>query len=312
MSISILLAKKLNITEPQLHSFCLNAPKKYKVYTIPKRSMGKRIIAQPTKTLKKVQREALGILLPFLEVHSSSYAYKKGVGIKDNATVHKDNPYLLKMDFQNFFNKIKPDIFISKLKNKIPDISHSDEELLRNVFFWKPGLKKSKTLILSIGAPSSPHISNFVMFEFDSEIESLCRQLGVIYTRYADDLTFSTNKKDVLFQLPKMIRGLLSTYMPSLTINDSKTVFSSKAHNRHVTGVTITNDGMLSLGRKKKRYLSSLIFKYSLNQISYEDFSHLRGMLGHAKYIEPAFVFRMKVKYGAELVDKIILGESYE
>lgn len=312
MSISITLANKLNITEPQLRSFCLNAPKKYKVYTIPKRSMGKRIIAQPTKTLKEIQREALNILLPVLDVHFSAYAYKKRTGIKDNAFEHKENIYLLKMDFQNFFNKIKPDLFITKLKNKIPDLSYSDEELLKNIFFWKPGLKRSKTLILSVGAPSSPHISNFVMFDFDSKLESLCRDLGIRYTRYADDLTFSTNKKNVLFQIPKVVRILLSNHMSNLTINDSKTVFSSRAHNRHVTGVTITNDGELSLGRKKKRYLSSLIFKYSIGQISDEDFSHLRGMLGHAKYIEPNFILRMKIKYGAELLNKIILGESYE
>lgn len=312
MSISTILAKKLHITEPQLELLCLNAPKKYKVYSIPKRSMGRRVIAQPTKKLKEVQRAALDYLSPYLDVHFSAYAYRKGVGIKNNANEHKSNSYLLKMDFQNFFNKIKPDLFFRKLKQKIPELNYRDEELLRNIFFWKPGLKRSKTLVLSVGAPSSPHISNFVMFEFDSKMEFLCASMGVKYTRYADDLTFSTNKKELLFQIPKIVRGLLSNYMTSLSINDSKTVYSSRAHNRHVTGVTITNSGTLSLGRKKKKHISSLIFKFSNNSIEHEDLSLLRGMLGHAKYIEPDFVNRMIVKYGSEIINNIVTGGNHE
>lgn len=312
MSISATLAKKLNLLEPQLYSFCVNAPKKYKVYSIPKRSMGKRIIAQPTSKLKDIQRSTLHILIPFLNVHNSAYAYKVGVSIKDNAIAHKDNTYFLKMDFQNFFNKIKPDLFLNKLRIKMPGLSSNDEELLTKIFFWKPGLKRSKTLILSVGAPSSPYISNFVMFDFDSEIDSICSGMGIKYTRYADDLTFSTNKKDILFQLPKLIRNLLSKTMPSLTINDTKTVFSSKAHNRHVTGVTISNDGELSLGRKKKKHLSSLIYKYSMNNISSTELSFLRGMLSHAKHIEPDFILRMKKKYGIELVKRIVSGDANE
>ncbi|HCN8126267.1 TPA: RNA-directed DNA polymerase, partial [Escherichia coli] len=57
---------------------------------------------------------------------------------------------------------------------------------------------KNGALVLSVGAPSSPFISNIVMSSFDEEISSFCKENKISYSRYADDLTFSTNERDVL------------------------------------------------------------------------------------------------------------------
>lgn len=89
------------------------------------------------------------------------------------------------------------------------------------------------------------------MKKFDQLLSEICAKAGITYTRYADDMTFSTQRENVLFMLKEQIATLLAqSGYENITINESKTVFSSKAHNRHVTGVTLTNDNQLSVGRK--------------------------------------------------------------
>jgi hypothetical protein len=109
--------------------------------------------------------------------------------------------------------------------------------------------------------------------------------------------------------LPGLVKTTLRECVPGLTINDSKTIFSSKAHNRHVTGITISNANKLSLGRDKKRLISSLIHKYKIGVLESEKIEPLRGMLSHAKHIEPLFLVRLKKKYGRELIKSIRSGE---
>ncbi|MFS7220901.1 retron St85 family RNA-directed DNA polymerase [Rahnella inusitata] len=309
MEIKKELSDKLGISTIEIDDFCINAPKKYKVYSIPKRKLGKRVIAQPTKQLKIFQRVLVDILRPVLPIHDCATAYRQGISIKDNAEKHKNNSFILKMDFQNFFNKIKFEFFFLKFKKIAMELSYSDIYTLRSLLFWKPGTKRSTTLVLSVGAPSSPIISNFVMFDFDKHLHDYCENINVVYTRYADDLTFSTNTKGLLFSMPSIVKSFILEHAPGQTINDAKTVFSSKAHNRHVTGVTISNDGKLSLGRERKRYISSLVHKHTLGILSADDFSYLRGLLSYAYHIEPIFLVRLGHKYGTELITKIVRGD---
>jgi hypothetical protein len=101
---------------------------------------------------------------------------------------------------------------------------------------------------------------------------------------------------------------LVEHFSGQITINESKTVFSSMSHNRHVTGVTITNEGELSIGRERKRYISSLIHRFSLNQLPDEDKRYLQGLFAFSCDIEPIFKQRMIKKYSLETINKIITG----
>jgi RNA-directed DNA polymerase len=178
--------------------------------------------------------------------------------------------------------------------------------LIEKLLFWCPSKVSGGPLVLSIGAPSSPLISNFFMYHFDIAISDFCSDKDIVYTRYADDLTFSTNHKDILFQIPELIKGQLnSLFGNTIKINRKKTKFSSKGHNRHVTGITITNDGHLSLGRERKRYIKHMVHQYLLEKLSREDIFHLKGLLAFTKHIEPAFISSLKEKYSVELINRI-------
>ena len=301
------LCSELSVSKQEVSQFALSAPKRYKVYTIPKRTSGKRTIAHPAKKLKEYQRALTHFLEPILPVHRVAFAYRKNTSIKQNAGQHQKSRYLLKMDFQNFFYSINPDLFFSILKKLEIDLIKDDYFLLTQLLFWSPSKRTGGKLILSVGAPSSPLISNVIMFFFDKHLSKICKKEGIIYTRYADDITFSTNIRNKLFDIPDLVKQLLVEHFDGrITINESKTVFSSKSHNRHVTGITLTNDGHLSIGRERKRYISSLIHKFGLNLLPNEDISYLQGLFSFACYIEPSFKYRMIKKYTPDVVNKIV------
>jgi len=303
------LCTELSASKQEISDFVLSAPKKYKIYTIPKRTSGKRVIAHPAKKLKLYQRTLITRLEPLLPVHDAAFAYKKNTGIKKNAQQHQKSRYLLKMDFQNFFHSITPELFFKIVKTHNIELTEEDKYLLEQILFFCPSKRTGGNLILSIGAPSSPLISNVVLFFFDQALSEACKKQGVTYTRYADDITFSTNIKNQLFEFPLVVKHLLVKHFSGqITINESKTVFSSMSHNRHVTGVTITNEGELSIGRERKRYISSLIHRFSLNQLPDEDRCYLQGLFAFARDIEPVFKQRMIKKYSLETINKIITG----
>jgi RNA-directed DNA polymerase len=300
------LSKELGHNKAAISKFCLSAPKKYKTYQIPKRTSGSRLIAHPSKQLKHYQRSIINYLEEKLSAHECATAYIKNKGIKYNADLHRNSKYLLKMDFQNFFHSITPKLLLRALESNNIEVDPNEFYLLRNLLFWSPSKSSTGKVVLSIGAPSSPFISNIVMTEFDKEIFEICKEKGITYSRYADDITFSSNIKEVLFQVPAIIRSKLKDiYKGSISVNEKKTVFSSKAHNRHITGITITNENKLSLGRERKRLISSLIHKSKINILPKEDYKYLSGLLSFAKDIEPEFINRMIKKYSSKTISNI-------
>ncbi|HHQ4456116.1 TPA: retron St85 family RNA-directed DNA polymerase [Aeromonas hydrophila] len=297
---------RLNITRSEISMFSTLAPKMYKIYTIPKRRSGHRVIAHPSKNLKIYQRALLSIFEEELPIHDAAFAYRKSISIKDNAIQHKNNIFLLKMDFHNFFNSITPKLFWEQFNKHGFNINKADKNIINGLLFWNPSKKRGGKLCLSVGAPTSPIISNFTMYFFDKTIYDICQKNNITYTRYADDLTFSTNKKDILFDIPKVVKSVLwHCFSDSIIVNEQKTIFSSKAHNRHVTGVTITNDGKLSIGRDRKKYIYHLLHQLSLNRLNEHDTLHLRGLFSFACHIEISFRLRAIKKYGLTLIEKL-------
>lgn len=299
------LTESLFMAEHDSIDFALTSPHRYKVYEIPKRNSNKtRTIAHPAKELKFIQRHLAEFLKDKLPVHEAAYAYRNGLGIKDNAFQHLNSKYLLKMDFENFFQSITPSLFFTVAKKKGIVFDKHDKLLLTGLLFWKP--KDKNGLVLSIGAPTSPLISNFIMYYFDEKISAECKNKKITYTRYADDITFSTKIKNNLFYLPVFITECLNKQtFGNIKLNEVKTVFTSKAHNRHVTGVTLTNDSGLSIGREKKRLISSMIHKSTLNQLTNEEAARLQGLISYAAHIEPSFRVRMIKKYGIDALNNI-------
>lgn len=315
MSLIDNLANQLGWSTQQVRDYLTLAPNKYKVYTIPKRTFGHRVIAHPAKDLKEIQRAFLVHYADKLPVHEAAKAYKKRTSIRHNAQAHQHNSYLLKIDLESFFNSIKAnDAFFDYLYSfdTIKKTFNEEDRIwLKKLLFWCPskraGAKVDAPHVLSVGAPTSPHISNFYLYKFDQELAQFCDEQRIVYTRYADDLTFSTQIKGALIGFVPQVEGMLRKHFDAaMRVNRMKTALSSKGHNRHVTGVTISNEGKLSIGREKKRYLFHLVHQFTLNQLNQKQIEKLRGLVAFAYYLDPSMHRRLCAKYSPEVIQNLI------
>lgn len=290
-------------THSHLWSIIYSAPERYKVFTIAKRTGGRREIAQPSTELKIVQRAFVDLILKELPIHHSAKAYRGGMSIRDNAIVHAGTNPILKMDFKNFFPSIIEDDW-RKYCFENPILSDADFEISKKILFRRP--KFGRKLRLSIGAPSSPILSNVLMWKFDETLEKHLLEHEVAYSRYADDLTFSGPRLGHLYVVEKLVRRTLSEISyPDLKINSNKTKMITSKYGRKVTGLTLSNDGKITIGKFKKRNIRVMIDHYKKGKLSDPSVEKLHGLLCFAKSVEPEYVEGLIEKYGMKIVGEL-------
>ncbi|MCK1386808.1 retron St85 family RNA-directed DNA polymerase [Bradyrhizobium sp. 21] len=298
-----LIAVETGLPTDDIHRLIRSAPRRYKVFHIPKRSGGTREIAQPAREVKLLQRVLVTHVLSSLPVHDAAMAYRTGRSILTNATCHAGHGPILKMDFKDFFPSIRAEDWMVFCRNA-QLFDESDAELSAQILFRKA--KHEHVLKLSIGAPSSPVLSNVLLVPFDVMVAAEASKRGIKYTRYADDLTFSGQRIGMLKDMIDVVR--LTTKQirrPKLTINSEKTTFVTAKHCRVVTGVTLANDGALSLGRDRKRMLSARVHHAVLGKLNPDELLRLSGDLAFANVAEPSFIDRLSNKYGSEAIQTI-------
>ncbi len=302
-----LLNLEFPLGQDNILSFSRTAPHRYKTYEILKKDgISTRKIAQPSKEVKLLQRSAIKILESNFPVHYSAFAYVKNRSIKQNAITHQNSNYIFKTDLSNFFNSITPLIFLEKIKQNNIILSDKNSQLITHLFFWKEN--RNDSLKLSIGAPSSPFISNFIMFNFDEKILEICKKHNCEYSRYADDITISSRKNFFELNFTSIITALLNEeFKGNMKLNTKKTKYISKAYHRNITGITITNDHNISIGHRKKRLLSAKIHHFKNNKIKNQsDILKLKGELAFAFYIMPHLREKFENKYGNDTILQIL------
>lgn len=318
MSLENLIAKSTGLRKSFILRVIKRAPHSYKTYSIPKRTGGLRTIHHPSAELKILQRWVAKHIFERLPIHECVYSYRDGRNIRQHALVHRRNNFLLRLDLQDFFPSIKArDIenLLSRYgKHFSFPLDESDLHAICQITCRKSEntnvyLAPNDALCLTIGAPSSPAISNVILFDIDSTIAKICNDIGVTYTRYADDLYFSTNERDVLSDLATTVRRIIEGQRsPRLRINADKTVFTSSKRRKVITGLVISSEKKISLGREKKRYFRSLIFKYCRNELPPEEVGRLRGLLNFAFQVDSAFAISVIDKYGVDTFTRLQIG----
>ncbi len=189
------LARRLGVSEFELGDIEIS----YQEFTIPKRGGGSRQITAPNPELKKMQRLILRRLLGKLKVHPNVTGFVPGHSIVTNAQTHVGTDLVIRMDIKNFFGTCKA----KRVRKYFRRIG------------WNRKVGKLLTKIcahngsLPQGAPTSPILSNLINYILDARMNGLAGSLGGVYTRYADDLTFSFSydqiaaKKVSIAQNPK-------------------------------------------------------------------------------------------------------------
>lgn len=291
---------------PDAERIIASAPKRYKQYAIPKRDGGLRIIAQPSRELKLLQRLLTDQWLKSLPVHICATAYVRKKNILENALLHRGSRAILKLDFESFF----PSLRVTDWKRfvegkKCPWDGQGDLARVTNILFWGQG--QSRPHCLSIGAPTSPIVSNLLMFDLDEQFFKRASELGVAYTRYADDITASAATIEQIVEFEKYVRAALrSCRSPRLKVNEKKRGIYTQGQRRMVTGLILTPVGKVSIGRERKRKISTLLHLFSLGRLDVNRIGYLKGMLGFSIANEPDFLGRLRRKYGNAVVDRVL------
>jgi RNA-directed DNA polymerase len=152
------MAADLGLKTSFIDALARGASHAYKTYSILKRGGGVREINHPSKQLKALQRWLLQYVCPGFPVHPAAAAYRKNRSILDNASLHANSRYLLRMDFQQFFPSITEADLKSYIDGRRSSLFAGWSAFDINVFCMLV-LRRSR---LTIGAPTSPSLSNAI------------------------------------------------------------------------------------------------------------------------------------------------------
>lgn len=269
------LVKKLGLS-PQL-VYCLTRYKskeKYHTFFIDKKCGAKRKIYAPTLSLKIVQRWILKNILYKIKISQHSYGFvqRKGSPLKQCAEKHKNNLYILKVDLKDFYPSIKrKDVYYI-----FYNIGYSTEvsNLITNICFAENELPQ--------GAVTSAYIANLVCRKLDMRIAGYCDKKNVIYTRYADDLTFSCDDRGMLKKIYNMVKKIVED--EGFALNDRKTIFMTPKNHKKIVGITV-NDGMIKASKKLKRNIRAMLY-WQIKNADYTMNDKIRGYIAYVDSIE--------------------------
>lgn len=298
------IVRETGFSSDQVLGILKRAPHAYCIYTIPKRSgNGVRVIAHPARQLKLLQRWIADRVLADLPIHESVYSYRTGRSVRDHACVHKDTNFLLRIDLTDFFPSITRRDVVALLMLRRSSL----KTILTDTDLAVIAKLVCKGNAITIGSPSSPIISNAVLYDFDVKASDIASQYGAIYTRYADDLYFSTNSPNILSTVLEEVRATFRDLpFPRVIINEDKVVFTSRKRKKVVTGLVITPGRNISLGRAKKRHIRGLLHRFGEGLLGDKDISYLKGYMSYCSDVEPEFVNSVKRKYGELLLEQLI------
>lgn len=216
------------ISQKKFYFHLKNADKLYHSFQVPKKSGGLRTINAPNKSLKFIQHCLAFILQGAYQPTYSVNGYVTGRSVVSNAHVHANKKFVLNLDLENFF----PSITFGRV--------HAVLQL--KPILAKPNIAQMIAKlccycgVLPQGAPTSPVLSNLICQRLDRRIESLVMSYEIAYTRYADDLTFSSDKpfeNGFLNRLDEIIKA------EGFTINLEKVRLQLKNSRQEVTGLTV-------------------------------------------------------------------------
>lgn len=300
-------SRLLRATPQDVTVLLMRGPYQYKHYQIEKRTGGKRDIFHPTPNLKAVQRWLVNEHLQTLPVHDSVYSYRVGRGIRQHADAHVHSNFLLRLDFKDFFPSITQDWLLQFLLQKSHEgsLSLDDRAIAACMRVLCRFNKFDGSLALSIGAPSSPAISNAILYHADVDAHAHCAELGCLYTRYADDIYVSSREKNVLVEAERQVKAAFAQHAPRLQFNTDKRINVSKKAKRVVTGLTLTPDRKLSIGRELKRSIKTLVYLHVSGKLDPVERPRLCGLVSYVRDVEPAFYNSLVLKFGHGTMEEL-------
>lgn len=281
-----------------VYNLSQRSDKQYKERKILKKSGEFRTIHIPNYSMKIVQKWILVNILEKLVPSSSATAFRKGsdYGIIQNAKIHQHAIFTIAIDLTNFFGTIN---------------SQRVYRLFKNIGYNKFAATLLTNLctlngVLPQGGVCSPAISNLICLNLDNRLEGLCGKRGIVYSRYADDMCFSADNKDLLKKTLPIIKKIVEN--EKFFINEKKTKYFGNRNRKIITGVVLSREGVKGLNKlrapKDMKQKIRVLIHEAIVTGDYNGKSKILGMISYVDYVEKKA--RNTISYKEKIRDYII------
>lgn len=263
----------------------------YMEFEISKKSNGCRHIRAPYPILRSVQRKLADALMGIFEPRDCVYGFVQNRNIIGNAQKHVKNRCILNIDLKDFFDQIHIGRVIGMLMSEPYAFGKEAATVIAQlVCYYKKDSSKS---CLPQGAPTSPVISNMICSSMDTQMMRFAKKHHLIYTRYADDITFSTNKKhfgpEIAFIdaenniiLSKELRGIF--LKASFVVNEEKLRLRSQFYRQEVTGLVVNKK--VNVKREYVKQIRSILHHCEIDGLHQTALAYLDKQLQKKRFWE--------------------------
>lgn len=259
----------LGISPKKIFSICndeIKANIHYRRFELRKKNGSRREIHAPRTYLKVVQWWILDNILNRNKISKNIFGFVPNRNIVQNAKFHSGASHILNVDIKDFF----PSIDFFQVLDVFLRMGYSDDvsDMLANICCLDSRVPQ--------GAPTSPAIGNLVLRDMDGRLTELSRAVGMKYSRYADDLTFSSKEwieTGFLSEVSDVVGAA------GFSLNQKKTRFSGPQDRLEVTGVVI-NDKIQPPRRWRKRVRATLHSYQMKRGLTRRELSYLFGIVG--------------------------------
>lgn len=282
---------------------------RYHHFSIPKKSGGQRNISAPSRGLSHILYYVNIILKAIYQPSDYTMGFVEGRGVVDNASRHIGQNYVFNTDLENFFSSIEQPRVWKRFQLAPFNFNKQIANILAGLCCIREKKEDGKFIyILPQGAPTSPLITNAICDKLDRRLSGLARRFGLHYSRYADDITFSSmhnvyhENGEFQAELKHIIEG------QGFRMNIGKTRLQKLGQRQEVTGLTISN--RVNTSREYVAEIRNLLHiweKYGYNDAFKRFYPQYKIKKGHVKNGEPMLE---NVLYGKLQYLKMVKGHK--
>ena len=281
-----------HISKYTIYQLSNHSDKYYKSFDIPKKSGGKRTICHPSKKMKGLQSWILVNILNKVQVSSSCKGFRKGSSTLENALPHIGANTIVNLDLKDFF----PSISSKQVYNVFKTIGYNNliSTIFTNICTFNESLPQ--------GSPCSPMLANLTAWMLDLRIQGYVGKRGISYTRYADDLSFSSLNPSKVVKIIPMIKKIIVD--EKFIVNHKKTRITGSSRAKIVTGLIIHEESV-GIGKQKYKDLRAKIHHLTLphEQTNEKLLYHICGWISYLNSVDKERLKKVK-GYIAELTKK--------
>ena len=287
-----------------------NAFHRYKHFEIRKKTGGTRLITSPrNQSFMLILRYVNDILKALYTPSEFAMGFAEGRSVVTNARIHKGQNYIFNIDLKDFFSSIEQARVWKRLQLEPIGLKRPLASIIAGLCSMKVKDEEGKArYILPQGAPTSPIITNMICDTLDRRLAGVAKRFGLNYTRYADDITFSSMHN--VYQENSDFRKELNRIIceQGFTLNEKKTRLQKLGGRKEVTGIIVSNK--LNVSQKYVRDIRNILYiwdKYGYNSAYAKFFPKYKEEKGHVKKGNPDLI---NVLDGKLMYLKMVKGED--